>query len=555
MKTAVLYARVSTEKQADGYSLSTQIEACREYAAELGFKVVGEYVDTLSGGSFERPQLQRAIGLADKVDALICYVQDRLARTNEIDALYLIHDLNKRGMAVYLAHERKRAETDTFIGQLETLIRAKVAREEREKITERMMRGKQGKMKAGKVVSPTAPFGYNKTDDDHLIIDPLEAPIVQQIFDWYLFGGEGGQRMGLAQIAKRLTTDCIPTPADRRGYGRKSKASGVWSIGSVSYVLKNPLYKGEWHGGNPPITISVPAIIDPEQWKMAQRQGAKNSNNAKRNTKRSYLLRGVMSCVTCGYHFHGLAHAQTGKMYYRCGGQHIQNTITFERSSCHGYLSGDEVDTLVWSGIAEALKRPELILEQYKQQEEAELEDSRITLDYITYCEEQIRDFEQQRSKVLDLYLNERIPSTLLDEKLVDIDQKLEAHTSRLAELQEQLAQTSTVPANYEQIVNSFCEAAQTRIDNFTDEEKRAVIEMLDIHVYVKRGETRAKDAFELTGFIPTVRIDSTSSLPTSSVRRGYSWTDAPAPPRSKSRSVHRRRPATFPSAWTVRPR
>lgn len=511
MKTAAIYARVSTEKQGDGYSLSTQIEACQQYAAELGFQVVGEYVDKLTGSNFERPELQRAIALTGKVDALICYVQDRLARTNEIDALYLIHDLNKRGMSVHLALDHKEAETDTFIGQLETLIRAKVAREEREKIAERMMRGKKGKMKAGKVVCPAPAFGYDKTDDDHLVINPIEALIVSQIYRWYVFGDEDGKHLGLARIAKRLTTNGVTTPADRRGYGRKRKAQGVWSLGSVSYILTNPTYKGEWRGGNPPIIVPVPAIIDPELWDMAQQQGKKNMNNAKRNTKQSYLLRSAMTCVTCGYHFHGLAHSQTGKLYYRCGGQHVQNTISLEKSTCHGYLRGDEVDDLVWRAIAEILKHPELILEQYKKREASEEEDSKAAYEYIIYCEEQIQQFEEQRRKVLELYLNEHIPQALLDEKLLDIDQKLDTHRIKLAELKERLIQARSVPDNYEEIVRSFCEYTLLGIDNVLEEEKRIIIETLDIHVYVERGETRDEDRFELTGFIPAVRITSNS--------------------------------------------
>lgn len=567
-KTAAIYARVSTEKQADGYSLETQIEACQEYANELGFEVVGEFVDKLSGGSFERPELQRAITMAGKVDALICYVQDRLARTNEIDALYLIHDLNKRGMGVYLAHERKCAETDTFIGQLETLIRAKVAREEREKIAERMMRGKKGKMKAGKVVLPTPPFGYDKTDDDHLVINALEAAIVQKIYDWYLFGDRNGRRMGLARIAKQLTQEGIATPADRRGYGRKSKREGVWSIGSVSYVLTNPTYKGEWLGGKGQFLVSVPVIIEPEVWELAQQQGKKNMNNAKRNTKNSYLLRSAMSCLTCGYHFHGLAHAETGKMYYRCGGQHIQNTVDFKHVKCCGYLRGDEVDTLVWNAIVTMLKCPDLILEEYKKRKNGEMEDSKMTRDYITYCEEQIQQLEGQRSKVLDLYINERIPHALLDEKLVDIDQKLATHRDKLAELQQRLVQIHTVPDDYEELVRAFCETTLLGLENLTDEDKRAVIEILDIHVYVERGETREEDVFELTGFIPTVRIDSTSSWkngnnndtgvsiastsssPISIPRRGCSWKGAPARRRSEIPSARPRRRA--PSPYTI---
>jgi site-specific DNA recombinase len=50
-KTAVLYARVSTEEQArSGYSLAQQMEALREYAAREGYRVVEEVEDAGRAG-------------------------------------------------------------------------------------------------------------------------------------------------------------------------------------------------------------------------------------------------------------------------------------------------------------------------------------------------------------------------------------------------------------------------------------------------------------------------------------------------------------------------
>jgi DNA invertase Pin-like site-specific DNA recombinase len=44
-QTAVVYARVSSEEQVQGYSIQAQLRACREWAAKNGFKVVKEYLD------------------------------------------------------------------------------------------------------------------------------------------------------------------------------------------------------------------------------------------------------------------------------------------------------------------------------------------------------------------------------------------------------------------------------------------------------------------------------------------------------------------------------
>ena len=61
LRRAVLYARVSTQEQADkGYSLAQQIEALRAYAAQEGYEVLEEVSDPgQSGASLERPGMDR----------------------------------------------------------------------------------------------------------------------------------------------------------------------------------------------------------------------------------------------------------------------------------------------------------------------------------------------------------------------------------------------------------------------------------------------------------------------------------------------------------------
>src|SRR3712207_1616173 len=55
---AAVYVRVSTDKQEDNTSLDTQEAACRAYAAEHGYTVVGVWREVYSGARLhERPQL------------------------------------------------------------------------------------------------------------------------------------------------------------------------------------------------------------------------------------------------------------------------------------------------------------------------------------------------------------------------------------------------------------------------------------------------------------------------------------------------------------------
>ena len=44
-QTAVIYARVSSEEQVQGYSIQAQLRACREWAEKHGYKVARQFLD------------------------------------------------------------------------------------------------------------------------------------------------------------------------------------------------------------------------------------------------------------------------------------------------------------------------------------------------------------------------------------------------------------------------------------------------------------------------------------------------------------------------------
>ena len=79
-----IYARVSTAAQAEkGYSLETQVEACKQKALSLGAASIKEYVDDgYSGAYLERPALDsmRDAVSAKLHDCIIIYDIDRLSR-------------------------------------------------------------------------------------------------------------------------------------------------------------------------------------------------------------------------------------------------------------------------------------------------------------------------------------------------------------------------------------------------------------------------------------------------------------------------------------------
>ena len=91
-KRAILYARVSTEEQAQtGYSLAQQLEALRQYAAREGYEVLEEVNDLgQSGASLERPGMDRVRDIVAVGGASVVLAQDRDRFAREPAYLYLL---------------------------------------------------------------------------------------------------------------------------------------------------------------------------------------------------------------------------------------------------------------------------------------------------------------------------------------------------------------------------------------------------------------------------------------------------------------------------------
>ncbi len=140
-KTAVLYARVSTDEQArSGYSLAQQLEALREYAVREGYEVLEEVADPgQSGASLERPGTDRVRDLvaAGGVSVVLAQDRDRFAREPAYHYL-LRREFEEHGTKIRALNDRGDESPE---GELADGILDQLAKYERAKITERTCRG------------------------------------------------------------------------------------------------------------------------------------------------------------------------------------------------------------------------------------------------------------------------------------------------------------------------------------------------------------------------------------------------------------------------------
>jgi site-specific DNA recombinase len=237
MKTAAIYARVSSAQQREEHTIASQTAALVAFAASEDYCVPAEWIfedEGYSGASLLRPGLERVRDLAagGQIEAVLVLSPDRLSRKYAYQVL-LTEELARHGVAaVFLRAPRSETPEDQLLLQFQGMI----AEYERAQILERSRRGKRHRAQLGEVsVLSGAPYGYRyvcKSDEANARYEVIEAQaeVVRQVYDLYTAGG-----LSIGAITRWLNEQEVPT----RKEGTRWERSTVWAM------LRNPAYKGQ----------------------------------------------------------------------------------------------------------------------------------------------------------------------------------------------------------------------------------------------------------------------------------------------------------------------
>ncbi len=513
LKRAVLYARVSGDDRGkEGRNLEGQLELGRKYALSRGYQIVEELSEDdrgASGASFDLEQLNQALEMAraGEFDVLVVRELDRFARSL---AKQLVVELQfkRAGVEVdYVLGEYP----DTPEGNLNKNIKAVVAEYERFKITERMVRGRRQKVRAGHVlVGGRPPYGYMVTDQDGkrtLAPRASEARIVRMVFEWYAYGDKDGAEMTISGIAQRLNDLHVPTyfASNRRLGEARGAGSGDWARSVIGRMLRNRVYIGEWRYGkgrreeghyvrNPKehiLIVRVPAIVDQALWDAVQERLTHNRKTA-RTRKYSYLLSGRVRCGECGHSVTG--HARQGKSrlyrYYRCTVRSHPGEFSIDCTL--PLFPGDRVDREVWAWVKSLLVDPDQLAHGLRAYKASRDQKARPLQDRMEALQDLVDENLTKLERLLDVYLE----GVHTREVLLARQKQLETTLSSLETEQGDLARELERRTITEEQITSLQEFAQrvtAKIDvaaaGFAS--MRRVIELLDVRavLVVEDGE------------------------------------------------------------------
>ena len=141
---AAIYARVSSERQAQEKTIESQLEHVNEYVASKGIRVDADFIfidNGVSGSSLIRPGLDalRDMASVGKINQIFVLSPDRLARKHA-HQLILLEEFERLDTKVVFVN--RDVSSNTAEDQMLLQIQGVISEYEREKIMERHRRGK-----------------------------------------------------------------------------------------------------------------------------------------------------------------------------------------------------------------------------------------------------------------------------------------------------------------------------------------------------------------------------------------------------------------------------
>ena len=305
IKPCVVYVRVSTEDQKDGFSIPAQIELLMKYATHNGFRVVRVFEESESAKTSGRKQftaMLRYLRSHPEVYRILVEKTDRLYRNFQD---YLALDTNQ--VELHLVKENEVLSKDSTSHQkLVHGLKVLLAKNFIDNLREETTKGRRRKAEEGFIVG-SAPYGYRKINKNEGEVVPEEAKFIKKAFELYDSG------MSLYKTRKWLLNN---------GWVYKPNVQFI-SRGHLHKLLKNCIYKGYISFNGEEFKGKHEAIVSEEVFDRVQERLKRD-----REHEHDYIFDGVMKCEYCGRAITMEIHKEKF-IYYHCSNTYCRSRQTY----------------------------------------------------------------------------------------------------------------------------------------------------------------------------------------------------------------------------------
>lgn len=276
MKRCIVFLRCSTEKQ----ELESQKKETLKYATSLGFDdfvivgKVGASAYKVSKLYLEMvEEMKHLIETDPSIEAVVCWHLNRLAR-NEGMAIDIKDFLIEHKIQLYVFEPSiKLLNKDGTVNDGSELVYtlfATMSKQQAAELQEKSRRGKAEKRAIHKFQGGAKPpFGYTIDANKFVIPDPVQAPILNEIFNMYATG-----EYSYIQLAKEIN----------ERYGTELEPHSMYNFLHRKLYYDNSMY---------------PAIITEQQFKAAEQE--RKNCTAKPSVYKHYTFANrLIKCPKCG---------------------------------------------------------------------------------------------------------------------------------------------------------------------------------------------------------------------------------------------------------------
>lgn len=505
------YARISREDgdKEESDSIGTQFDIIDDYIAHNDdITFIDRYSDDgWSGTNFDRPDFMRLMEdiKKGKINCVIVKDLSRLGRNYILVGQYLemiFPMLNIRFISVNdrIDSIKDPASINNALVSFKNVMNDEYCRDISNKVRSSLDR----KRSKGEFIGSFASYGYMKDPDDHhhLIVDPVAAEVVKNIFDWFLQG------MSILGIAKRLNHMGIPNPsAYKRQCGLNYKhpagqLDSAWPDSSVKRVLKNRLYVGDMvqsknrtKSYKVQVSVAVPeeswsivpntheAIIDREKFETVQQLLMRDTRTSP-GINHVSIFAGYIRCADCLRAMGKKSVAQSYGTYhyyvcqtFRKAGRNLCTKHTIREKQLY-----DAVLATIQSQIDLAVSMDQLV-NDLKSQNVRAAKSSRL--------EKMLQLKEEEYEKVsrcrIDLYPDWKAGILSKDEYLslkAKIGEQLEQIEIAIANIKEEISKYQSAPVSENKFISSFL-----RYRNIQVLTREVIVELIEM-IYVHEGGT-----------------------------------------------------------------
>ena len=508
----VLYPRVSTEMQIDGFSLDGQRTSLNRFANREEMIVVDIYEDAgKSGKSIEgRPAFKKMLSDIEnglQIDYVLVYKLSRFGR-NASDILNSLEFIQSYGINLICIEEG--IDSSQTSGKLLISVLSAVAEIERENIIEQTMNGRKEKARQGGWNGGFAPYGYY-LKDKLLFIQEKEAEAIRLIYDKF-----ANTNMGYGGVAQYLNLQGIEKITRQNGKLKE------WSGSFVRQILDNPIYYGKiafgrrarekikgtkneyrqaWQEDYILADGKHEAIIDEELWNKVRekREATGIKQPSKVGKDRVHLLSGILKCPSCGGPMYTNKHAWTNKdgtykevYYYVCS---RKRAVTGRSCTYKAMLKKTIIEPLVIEAIRELVSN-ETFAKEIKSRIGTQIDTTTIDKEMKNY-EAKLREVDLNKARLENEIDTLPADTKYRDRKLHDMTIRLDGLYDIIVELEEKIEDAKLRRQSVERDAITLDNVYKLMInfervyDRINDEERKSLVSSLikEIQIY-PRGET-----------------------------------------------------------------